>query len=167
MKRMFVTSLTAAVAMLAVVVAGGAPASANQQVPFNARYAGDFGFTSPNTAAYGGPGVGQHLGASQMNGTIALLAIVNPGTECANGGFKAEHTDTMSAADGSQLTLKVIEIACQTTATSGQYRCVGTYSVVGGTGRFAGATGQGTFDGLVSFNTGKFDATYNGTISVR
>jgi hypothetical protein len=40
--------------------------------------------------------------------------------------------------------------------------------VTGGTGRFAGATGSGSFDGHVSFNpngSGSFQATYFGQIS--
>jgi hypothetical protein len=37
--------------------------------------------------------------------------------------------------------------------------------VVGGTGRFAGATGQGTIDCLGDFVNGTFDFTVTGTIS--
>jgi hypothetical protein len=61
----------------------------------------------------------------------------------------------------------VDEVACA--EGPGVFHCVGTYVVTGGTGRFAGATGSGTFDGHVTFNpdgSGTFQATYAGNVSV-
>ena len=79
------------------------------------------------------------------------------------GGFTAQHSDTITAANGDQLYVQVVEDACPVAPNA--FHCVGTYSITGGTGRFANATGNGVFDGLVDFNEGKFQATYSGQIS--
>jgi hypothetical protein len=44
------------------------------------------------------------------------------------------------------------------------YQGVGTYAVTGGTGKFAGATGQGTFTGTGDFINGTSACTFDGTI---
>src|SRR5688572_18373776 len=111
MKRLITASLATVALGFTVLVAGAAPVSAATS-PLRASYSGAIQVTSaddagnPMTAKYGGSGVGQHLGASQMNGVIAVLS---PAPSCAAGGFTARHTDTLTAADGSKLFLQVDE----------------------------------------------------------
>jgi hypothetical protein len=120
---------------------------------------------NPTTAAYGGPCVG-NLGVNSMQGTIAVTGPVSTSVCGAAGGFAAQHSDSLTVADGSRVFVRVIEDACQ--EGPGAYHCIGSYTVTGGSGRFAGATGTCTFDGHVSFNpngSGTFQATYFGQIS--
>jgi hypothetical protein len=171
MKRKIMAPLAAIAGVFTLLAIVTAPVSAGEQVPFKASYAGSIQITgadsagNPTMAAYGGQGVGSHLGNGRMDGSIA---VTGPAPSCgAAGGFTAQHTDTLTAADGSKLVLQVNEVACQ--VTPGTFHCSGTYTVISGTGRFANSTGQGAFDGLVSFNpdgSGTFNASYAGTISV-
>jgi hypothetical protein len=101
-----------------------------------------------------------------MQGTIAVTGPASTSVCGAAGGFAAQHSDSLTVADGSRVFFLVTEDACQ--EGPGAYHCIGSYTVTGGSGRFAGATGTGTFDGHVSFNpngSGTFQATYFGQIS--
>ena len=158
MKRMFLNTLATVFVLLAVVPAPNS-AAAQVQVPFYQAIAGSAGFTGPGTGQYDGSGAGTHLGQSVVHGDILVTVMPNG---C--GGFTAQHSDTITAANGDQLYLQVIEDACP--VAPGSFHCLGTYTVTGGTGRFANATGNGVFDGLVDFTQGKFQATYSGRISV-
>jgi hypothetical protein len=158
MKRMFLNTLATVFVLLAVVPAPDS-AAAQVQVPFYIGIAGTAGFTGPGTGAYDGTGSGTHLGNSKVHGDIQVTVAPNG---C--GGFTAQHSDTITAANGDQLYLQIIEDACP--VATGSFHCTGTYSVTGGTGRFANATGNGVFDGLVDFTQGRFQATYSGQISV-
>jgi hypothetical protein len=159
MQRMFLNTLATVVALCALVAVVATPVSAAGLVPFYAAFAGSAGFTGPGTGAYDGAGQATHLGASRVHGEIQVTVMPN---DC--GGFTAQHSDIITAANGDQLYLRVVEEACPT--PSGEFRCLGTYAITGGTGRFARATGSGVFDGLVNFDQGKFRATYSGQISV-
>jgi len=158
MKRMFLNTLATVFVLLAVVPAPNS-AAAQVQVPFYQAIAGSAGFTGPGTGQYDGSGVGTHLGRSRVHGDILVTVMPN---YC--GGFTAQHSDTITAANGDQLFMQVIEDACP--VAPGSFHCRGTYSVTGGTGHFANATGNGVFDGLVDFTKGQFQATYSGQISV-
>lgn len=172
MKRRTLTTLATVAGVFTLLVVATAPVSAAPSVPFGARCTGTIQVTgadpagNPTTAAYGGPCMGD-LGIKQMQGTIAVTGPASTSVCGAAGGFAAQHSDTLTAADGSQLFLHVVENACQ--EGPGAYHCIGTYTVTGGTGRFAGATGTGRFDGHVQFNpdgSGTFQATYFGRISL-
>jgi hypothetical protein len=89
--------------------------------------------------------------------------IVGPST-CANG-FAVQDVETLtSTATGDGITFSVDSQACPT-ATPGVYEIKTPYTVTGGTGRFAGATGQGTADCFGNFNNDTFHYTLQGTIS--
>jgi hypothetical protein len=56
-----------------------------------------------------------------------------------------------------------VDVGCL--ISPGLYHGTGTWTVTGGTGRFSGATGQGTLDGTSDVNQGKFSIRLTGVIS--
>ena len=172
MTRWTLKTLATAAALSALLVGAVAPASAaGETAPLGARCTGTIQITgadqsgNPTNAAYGGDCRG-NLGIKRMQGAIAVTGPASSSVCGSAGGFGAQHADTLTSADGSRLFLRVLENACQ--EGPGAYHCIGTYTVTGGTGRFAGATGSGGFDGHVSFNpdgSGSFQATYIGQLS--
>jgi hypothetical protein len=147
----------AATVMLLLSI-GQSPALAARQVPFEGTYSGQIAFTSPATLEYSGSGIATHLGSSAISGYIEIQ-----GTGICSSGYRIEEHVSIWAANGDQLTIVLREQSCP--VESGIYHGVGTYEVTGGTGRFDGATGQGTADGLGDFNHGLFRLTLSGTIS--
>ena len=161
MQATFLRRLATAAAALAFLAIIAAPVSASEQVPFYAVFEGTVGFTGPSSAAFSGSGIATNLGKSEVQGIAAVLSGPAPG--CGTlGGFPARHTDTVTAANGDQLYVVVDDVTCQ--IEPGIYRGVGTYHITGGTGRFAGATGYGAFEGHGDFNVGKFRMTFSGTV---
>jgi hypothetical protein len=158
--RRIIGSLVASLAVMATVVSVGlTPASAKEQVPFKAHLSGSLSFTDESHIQLTGTGEASHLGRITNSSTVAIV-----GPAACEGGFAVQSVETLTAANGDQLTWTVDDEACPT-ATPGVYRISGAYTVVGGTGRFAGATGQGTIDCLGDFVNGTFDFTVTGTIS--
>jgi hypothetical protein len=79
-------------------------------------------------------------------------------------GFANINIETLTAANGDTLVLTGDhDEACPTGPNA--VHGTGDWTVTGGTGRFAGATGQGTFDGVADFNRGTFSFQLTGTIS--
>ena len=155
MNRMIQITLTIVSVILSAVCV---TVSASSTVPFRAVFAGSAEFTGPSTGRYDGTGVSTRGGSSVVGGDIDVTGAPS----CANG-FTAHHQDVLTAANGDQIYLLIIEDACP--VAPNVFHCVGTYSVTGGTGRFAGASGEGVFDGLVDFGSRQFTATYTGQIS--
>ena len=147
----------AVAAALVVATLGAMPALAQDQKPWSAAFAGSAAFTSPTTAVYQGSGDVKHLGGSTVAGTVTAVGPA----PC--DGFAAQHTVTITASSGDQLFISVTATAC--TEGTNQYHGFGSYTITGGTGRFAGATGNGAMDGHCDFNAGTFTLTFNGTIS--
>jgi hypothetical protein len=155
MKRMFLNTLATVPAVFALLTVIAAPVSA-QQVPFYAAYAGTAGFTVfPTSGKYDGLGAGMHLGMSRVHGDISVLPTAPSCPPGVSGGFTAQHSDTLTAANGDTLKLKINEDACP--VAPNVFHCIGTYSVTGGTGRFARATGAGVFVGDVNFSPARRD----------
>ena len=69
-----------------------------------------------------------------------------------------------STSGGDQITFTVDDEACPTT-TPNLFHQHGTYVVTGGTNRFAGANGTGTFDCYGEFGHLAYSFTLSGTIS--
>ena len=165
-------TLATVAALSALLIVAVAPASAaGETAQLGARCTGTIQITAadqsgnPTNAAYGGDCTG-NLGIKHMQGAIAVTGPASSSVCGSAGGFGAQHADTLTSVDGSRLFLRVLENACQ--EGPGAYHCIGSYTVTGGTGRFAGATGSGGFDGQVSFNpdgSGSFQATYTGLLS--
>ena len=134
-------------------------AAASTQVPFVGTYSGAAAFTSETTVSFSGTGVSTIIGLSANEGQIV---ITGPDTSCP-GGLANVHTDTLTAANGDSLTFIAHDVACPT--GPGEFHGTGHFVITGGTGRFRGATGQGTVAGRADFNEGRFRFTLTGTIS--
>jgi hypothetical protein len=132
-------------------------------VPFSATLSG---ITHLNLAAfsetYGGSGTGTAVGASQVHGG-AVVFPVSP--TC----FVASERVTIIAANGDQLSLSFEDLSCNTAAAPFVYDVVSSYRVSGGTGRFAGARGNGSVvshrDFTTGFATGTYTLTFSGAIA--
>ena len=146
-------------ATIVVMALAAMPAVAEERLPFSGTYSGTVAFTGPASAAFQGSGTASHLGKSTIVGTVQ---VAGPASSCSDG-FAAQHTITLTAANGDQLFLVVTDDSCQ--VAPGMYEGTGTYEITGGTGRFADATGSGTFDGRGDFTTGTFLQKFEGTIS--
>jgi hypothetical protein len=138
-----------------------ASAAAKHQVPFRASYSGQAVFTSATTALLTGTGMASHLGLST---NVNHIAVSSPGGCPGGGGFANINIEKLTAANGDTLMLRgPHDQACPTGPNA--VHGTGDWTVTGGTGRFAGATGQGTFDGVADFNLGTFSFQLTGTIS--
>ena len=147
-------------AMFAGVLAvAAAPAAADEQVPFRGRDIGHFVVTP-----IGGPmvltedftnGQATHLGAyslvAQEDINLETLAVTN-------GSF------TITAANGDTIHGTYAGQA-QLGDRPGVIRYLVTGPIAGGTGRFEGATGTLTFDGVADLATLVLSETITGTIS--
>ena len=144
------------------VVAFGPVAGADSDVPFTAHLSGSATFTSPTSVEFDGTGTAMHLGRFTNDGT----AILGPLTDgCPNGaqGIPNVHTETLIAANGDELVVQMLNLACPTSPTS--FHGTGHWTVIGGTGRFAGVTGAGTNEGHADFATNTFELRLDGTLS--
>jgi hypothetical protein len=83
------------------------------------------------------------------------------------GGFTTTEKDTYTAANGDEVLTSATLTICPT-STPGVFQSSGTFTVIGGTGRFEGASGSGAIHALVTFTSqtsGIFSGTTTGTIS--
>ena len=136
------------------------PVSAAGQIPFKGQFAGNLTLPDQTDILLAATGTASLLGQATSSGHIVM---VGPAT-CANG-FAVQDTETLTSTDeGDTITFSVSSQACPT-STPGVYEIKTPYRVTGGTGRFAGATGQGTADCFGNFNNDTFHYTLQGTIS--
>jgi hypothetical protein len=146
--------------VLLVAVALAAPAMAGDQVPFQGTFTGDSTLVSLSTVDFpilhqtvAWQGVATHLGRFTWTSSIVfdVSPFFNPGT----GNVLATGFDTWTAANGDQIYTSEEGELILPAAT----RVITQYVVLGGTGRFEGATGSFTsvFDIAI--------ATVEGTIS--
>ena len=134
-----------------------------KQVPFQASFDAEF----ENSLSFPivhvtvrGSGQAEHMGSSAAftdNEVVNLLNGAGPATF------------TLTGANGDTL---VLEDTFQTTPpdAGGHFTFGGTFEVVGGTGRFAGATGGGAVNGSAQFSgplgdSGVAEFTFDGTVS--
>jgi hypothetical protein len=148
------------IAMGTIGIAGNpASAAGTHQVPFQASYSGTAAFTSATTALFTGTGIARHLGRST---NVNHITVSGPAS--CPGGFANINVETLTAANGDTLVLTGDhDQGCPIGPNA--VHGTGDWTVTGGTGRFAGATGQGTFDGVADFNQGTFSFQLAGTIS--
>jgi hypothetical protein len=110
---------------------------------------------------------GTHLGKSTYSGEGELTIYVDPAEACTTpdglpgATFDSVQTVTIVAANGDQLTADTVVSGCGDGV--GLAEPAGAYEITGGTGRFAGATGHGTVEG-VAIGT-SLSSTWIGTIS--
>jgi hypothetical protein len=136
-------------------------ASAATPVPFNGSGTGTFIDTSPTTVLITGTGHYDHLGFT----TLRFPSTITGQAAC--GGFKATEQDTYTGANGDNVFLTVNDTICPT-STPSAFQLNGSFTVTGGTGRFADASGSGTVSASVTFTSatsGTFSGTQTGTIT--
>ena len=145
------TSLFVAAAPLSAAKAAQVPFQAS----FDTKFQSSAGFPVINITVQG-DGRGLHIGSAT---TFSADESVNLITGNATATF------TLIAANGD--TIEIFD-TFNVTQVPGGVIFSGTYNVVGGTGRFAGATGQGMLTGSAQFTgegVGVGDFTVDGTIS--
>jgi hypothetical protein len=145
-----------ALAVLAVVGLAG-PALAEDQVPFKGRFAGDVTVTGAPpilSADVEGGGTATHLGRI----TVDIPHCVDVRTRTAAGYYE------FTAANGDTVYAKFTGTATPT-ATPGVLYIEETATILGGTGRFAGATGSFTSERLYDTVAGTTIGSFKGTIS--
>ncbi|MBL8192037.1 MAG: hypothetical protein JNK38_28760 [Acidobacteria bacterium] len=121
------------------------PAWATDQVPFNASFTTEFEtFLDPPFFRVNVDGEGK---ASHMGRTTAVTR--NQALNLITG--LATATYTLTAANGDTVIIDMVVPVNIQTPTGVQF--AGTYTVIGGTGRFAGATGGGAISGSATFLT--------------
>jgi hypothetical protein len=113
-------------------------------------------FLSPTTAreAVTGPCQISHLGRA----TLYLQQVIDFTT-----GRAVSEVVTFTAANGDVLRATSVTIGTPTGATT--FSLAGTFTFVGGTGRFAHASGSAPFTGSVDFATGNATLTMQGRIA--
>ena len=155
-------------ATVAACLVAAAPPSGADSPPLFGSIGGTLqvtgvGTNGPTSAVYSGTGTAAQLGSTRMEGEIS---IVGP-APCQNG-FAATHSDTLTASDGSRVSMAITETSCPRPADPSTYDCTGTYTITGGTGRFTSATGSGNWAGSVAFaadGSATFTTSYSGNLS--
>jgi hypothetical protein len=156
-------AMLAAAAGLSLVVLTPATAGGGQ-VPFEARLSGAAAFTSPTTVEFHGTGQAIHMGRIVAGG----VAILDPPTgSCPSGapGIPNVHTETLTAANGDLLTIRMVDVGCPTGPST--FHGTGHWTVIGGTGRFEHATGEGTVEGDADLANITFELALTGTLTGR
>jgi hypothetical protein len=144
-----------------VLAAGLSPAAAKPPRPFHGRVTAvwdnifDGLFAPPANFEGGGPVT--HMGNTTQTGTLYLEPLDE------NGLFPGYGSVTIVAANGDAVSF---DYEGELNGVTGEG--IGTFTFTGGTGRFAGATGQGTFDALIDLSmhaNQPMTVTLDGTIS--
>jgi len=144
-----------------LLLAAPTVAASSAQVPFVANISGVGGFASPSSVFFQGSGIALVMGKVTDTGTATDFS---PATTCTAGGINNLHTELLTAADGSTLTIVSHDVACWVSPTR-IYCAHCPYDIATGTGRFVGATGTGELNGYLELANGTFAGTYTGTIS--
>ena len=161
-KRLVVCLLAAIASVLALC--GVAPAAhAAAARPFVADLAGRAVFSptsTPGVFAGTGSGAGRatHLGQFTIS-VEETLDVTSP-----TGSVVLQGEAVVVAANGDELHWSY-EATGTPPSESGDVVLTGTFTVTGGSGRFAEATGQGSFEGVGNAVTGRASFSYTGTIS--
>jgi hypothetical protein len=139
-----------------------------ESVPFFGTFSGKARFdppAAPTRALFEGTGRASHMGATLNAGVLAPLNFV-PVSECALGvGIPHTHLETLTAANGDQLFLEMIDLACPVDQTFMRFHGEGNWTVVDGSGRFANASGSGTVTGDGDFIEGVFEFSLTGELT--
>jgi hypothetical protein len=130
---------------------------------------GGFSFTSQTSALLVGSGLSSHMGKIASAGTFfnvgnSPIPPTLPPPTCPNG-FNGRIEGTATAANGDVLNYVLVAEFCPNPDASGVFNGLGTYTITGGTGRFAEAKGEGDFIGLADFVALTYNCLLSGTIS--
>ena len=160
------TTLRAAASTLALLAVTGAalvgqagPASASTTLHFHASWTGSVKVVLPNKFVFDGSGTSDPMGAITEHSVATVDGL---GFGCLLG-LANTHVLTLTAADGT-LTLTSKDVGCPTGV--GSFHGTGVYTVTGGTGRYAGAQGDGTLVGGADVLTSTSAITADGTMTL-
>jgi hypothetical protein len=130
--------------------------------PFTARLGGSAAFTGPASVEFQGTGTATHLGRITGAG-VALLG--SPSEPCPGGalGIPNVHTETLTASDGDQLVIEMVNVGCPTGPFT--FHGTGQWRALSGTGRFESVTGHGVNEGNADFETNTFELVLTGTLA--
>ncbi|HEY6795023.1 MAG TPA: hypothetical protein VI248_10125 [Kineosporiaceae bacterium] len=142
-------------------LADSAPVFAADQVPFKGHYAGVLDPPhGPPPERLTGSGNATHLGASTNSGQGR---ITGPANRCSDG-FAVQNDEVLTSTDdGDQVRITTFTEDCP--VSPGVFEAIGTFTVTGGTGRFAGASGGGNITGTPDLSQGTFEFSFDGRIS--
>jgi hypothetical protein len=162
--RLIRTLLAILAAVAAVLLTTPPVATAAATTPFKSEVTAQASLAEtpvPGVLTLTGSGVGHasHLGNVSVSNTETLDFVTSPGGLAIRDGRMV-----MVAANGDELHW-AYEGAGSLPDTQGVSAFSGTFLVTGGTGRFADATGSGTFYGTGDTVTGVANVAYHGTIA--
>lgn len=142
--------------LLLLAQAPAARPERNPPVPFSARISAVANGVPCGT--YTATGTAAHLGAITETGTYCVVGEVSPGV------LQLAGEGTQVAANGDTISFTFEEVVDLTT---NPLTGAATFTITGGTGRFAGATGGGTFasTGTAEGTTFDLEIEYTGTIA--
>lgn len=133
------------------------PISLKKSVPFKLSVSGKLNFTGPVTVELTAGGNASHMGKISYSGVVVITSQTP--TQITD-----VLTETVTAANGDRLTLLCSQIVNLT--AQGVYESTNdSWTVIGGTGRFSGATGSGSGKTHVDLNSNTFTKECRGTIS--
>lgn len=148
-------------ALSAFVALGAMPAMAAPPSKVTVVAAGEIQPTgNPLVFELEGFAVGTRVGAMRYDGLVQITDIDEE-----TGVITDTLTETFTAPNGDTLTILCIQVA--TPVADGVYEGVDTWTVIGGTGKYAGATGSGTGTTQVDLNNLTFGKQLTGVISVK
>ena len=156
------TLRTVAVALGVFTMVGtglvGQSASASTTTHFHATWTGSVKVVLPNQFVF------DLTGPSTVGATSAhAVATVNGISLSCLAGLANTNVVQITAADGT-LELTSQDVGCPTGI--GSFHGTGVYTVIAGTGRYSGATGQGTLDGGADILAGTSHITADGTLTL-
>jgi hypothetical protein len=153
------------VAVLAVTPHATAVA-APKKVFLTAVDAGVFTFVSQTSAQVNGNGF-EKQGRGLNNKVLSSgpLDLLGPATTCTDG-FTARLVDSfVEAANSADTFSYTIDNELCPTGVAGVYSATGTYTITGGTSKYAEGKGSGVIDGLADFVAAKYTYLLDGSIS--
>ncbi|MDH4365773.1 MAG: hypothetical protein OEY70_16985 [Acidimicrobiia bacterium] len=153
-----VRSRLAAVAAMAAIftLMSATPALAAAPTSVTVVVSGTVAPTGEATFELEGVGAGSRLGAFTYHGDVVITGVTD-------NGITDTLTETLTFGNGDSVTI----LCLQEAAAVGPGLFVGSdsWTVIGGTGRYANATGSGTGTTHVDLNAGTFTKVFDGTIN--
>lgn len=147
-----------------VMIVGLFPAAlATHFTPFNGSMSGNGTATSTTTNSITATVHLNHFGKSRLVGVTTVTGT----TGC--GGFVGTEKDTITSADGEQVFVSGNGTSCMVRSSPPEFQDTVSFTIIGGTGRFADASGSGTVHTtiIITSPTGdsSFAANITGTIT--
>src|SRR5215510_7842242 len=143
----------------AVVLAGVFPvAFASHSTPLKGSMAGSGVATSQTTNSLTATGHLSHLGRLTLVGTTSVTGA----SDC--GGFVGTEQDTITSQNGDKIFVSGNGVSCPISTSPLMFQDTVTFSVTGGTGRFANASGSGAVHTTIVIISQTGDSTFTATI---